>query len=88
MTEIFNFYRHQLAIDGIRYIKLDVEYNVQEIFGFAEFIANLDKNAAKVEHSVYDYVVYDSSLLEKPFDLAMCNELDVKMFLKYQDVFG
>ena len=58
VTEIINFYRHQLAIDGIRYIKLDgEEYYVQEIFDSAEFIANLDKNAVKVEHSVYDYVV-------------------------------
>ena len=83
VTEIINFYRHQLAIDGIRYIKLDgEEYYVQEIFDSTEFIANLDKNAVKVEHSVYDYVVYDSSLVEKPFALALDNDPDVKMFFK------
>ena len=83
VTETINFYRHKLAIDGIRYIKLDgEEYYVQEIFDSAEFIANLDKNAVKVEHSVYDYVVYDSSLVEKPFALALDNDPDVKMFFK------
>ena len=83
VTETINFYRHQLAIDGIRYIKLDgEEYYVQEIFDSAELIANLDKNAVKVEHSVYDYVVYDSSLIEKPFALALDNDPDVKMFFK------
>ena len=83
VTETINFYRHQLAIDGIRYIKLDgEEYYVQEIFDSAEFIANLDKNAVKVEHSVYDYVVYDSSLVEKPFALALDHDPDVKMFFK------
>ena len=81
VTETINFYRHQLAIKWIRYIKLDAEeYYVQEIFDSAEFTANLDKNAVKVEHSVYDYVVYDSSLVEKPFALALDNNPDVKMF--------
>ena len=83
VTETINFYRHQLAIDGICYIKLDgEEYYAQEIFESAEFIANLDKNAVNVEHSVYDYVVYDSSLVEKPFVLALDNDPDVKMFFK------
>ena len=93
VTETINFYRHQLAIDGICYIKLDgEEYYVQEILESVEFIANLDKNAVNVEHSVYDYVVYDyvvydyvvydSSLVEKPFALALDNDPDVKMFFK------
>lgn len=57
MTETINYYRYQLAMDGIRYIKLnDEEYYVQERVDPAEFLANLDKNAVKVEHSVYDYL--------------------------------
>lgn len=83
VVEIIHFYRHALAIDGIQYIKLDgEEYYVQEIFDSIELIANLDRNAVKVEHSVYDYVVYDSSFVEKPFALALDHDSDVKMFFK------
>ena len=45
-------------------------------------LANLDRNAVKVEHSVYDYVVYDSSTVEKPVAVALDNDPDVKMFFK------
>lgn len=56
--ELIRNHRHALAIDGIRYVKLDgQEYYVQEIFDTAELIANLDRNAVKGEHSVYDYVI-------------------------------
>lgn len=83
VTEIIKNNRHALAIDGISYIKLDgKEYYVQEIFDTAELIANLDRNAVKVEHSVYDYIVYDSSFIERPFAVALDNDPDVKMFFK------
>lgn len=58
------------------------EYYVQEIFDTTELLANLDRNAVKVEHSVYDYVVYDSSTVEKPVAVALDNDPDVKMFFK------
>lgn len=81
--ELIRNHRHALAIDGIRYVKLDgQEYYVQEIFDTAELIANLDRNAVKVEHSVYDYVVYDSSTVEKPMAVALDHDPDVKMFFK------
>ncbi len=87
-AEIINKNRHSLAIDGIGYIKLDgEEYYVQEIFDTEELIANLDRNAVKVEHSVYDYVVYDSSTVERPFAVALDNNPDVKMFFKIPDRF-
>ncbi len=87
-AEIVNNNRHLLAIDGIGYIKLDgEEYYVQEIFDTEELIANLDRNAVKVEHSVYNYVVYDSSTVERPFAAALDNNPDVKMFFKIPDRF-
>lgn len=87
-TEIIRNHRHALAIDGIRYIKLDgQEYYVQEIFDSSELIANLDRNAVKVEHSVYDYIVYDSSSIERPFAVALDNDPDVRMFFKIPDHF-
>ncbi len=87
-TKIIKNNRHALAIDGISYIKLDgQEYYVQEIFNSEEIIANLDRNAVKVEHSVYDYIVYDSSSVERPFAIALDNDPDVKMFFKIPDRF-
>ena len=50
-------------VDGISYRKLyGEEYYVQEIFDSAELIANLDRNVAPVDHSVYDHIVYDSTV--------------------------
>lgn len=87
-TEIIRNNRHVLAIDGISYVKLaGKEYYVQEIFDTTELIANLDRNAVKVEHSVYDYIVYDSSTIERPFAVALDNDPDVKMFFKIPDRF-
>ncbi len=87
-TETIKNNRHMLAIDGISYIKLDgQEYYAQEIFDTEEFIANLDRNAVKVDHSVYDYIVYDSSSIERPFAVALDNDPDVKMFFKIPERF-
>lgn len=87
-TEIIRNNRHALAIEGISYIKLDgQEYFAQQIFDTDELIANLDRNAVKVEHSVYDYIVYDSSTIERPFAVALDNDPDVKMFFKIPDNF-
>ncbi len=86
--EIIRNNRHALAIDGISYVKLDgKEYYVQEIFDTTELIANLDRNAVKVEHSVYDYIIYDSSSIERPFAVALDNDPDVKMFFKIPERF-
>lgn len=83
LTEVIQNNRHALAIDGIRYIKLDgEEYYVQEIFEASELMANLDKNAVAVDHSVYDYVIYDSDTIERPFAIALDNDPEVKMFFK------
>lgn len=83
VLEIIQRNRHALAIDGIKYIKLaGEEYAVQEIFSSEELIANLDRNAVAVKNSVYDYVIYDSSTVEKPFAVALDEDPDVKMFFK------
>lgn len=88
VTEIILNVRHTLAIDGISYKKLyGEEYFVQEIFDNEELIANLDRNAIPVEHSIYDYIVYDSTTVEKPFALALDDDPDVKMFFKLPDRF-
>lgn len=79
---------YSLAIDGISYKKLyGAEYYVQEIFDSAELIANLDRNAVAVDHSVYDYIVYDSPTIERPFALDLDDDPDVKMFFKLPSCF-
>lgn len=80
--EIISRNRHSLAIDGIKYVKLaGEEYYVQEIFDSSELIANLDKNAVSVNHSVYDYLIYDSGV-ESRFAESLDQDPDVKMFFK------
>ncbi len=79
---------HQHEIDGIRYIKLDgEEYYLQEIFEAEELMANLDKNAVAVKNSAYDYIIYDSETVERPFAIALDNDPDVKMFFKIPEKF-
>ena len=86
--EIIKHNRHALAIDGIKYVKLDgQEYYAQEIFDSAELVANLDKNAVAVNRSIYDHIIYDSSTIEKPFAKALDDDPDVKMFFKIPDRF-
>ena len=80
--EIISRNRHSLAIDGIKYVKLaGEEYYVQEIFDSEELLANLDRNAVEVEHSVYDYLIYDSGV-ESRFAKSLDEDPDVKIFFK------
>lgn len=82
VLEIIARNRHELAIDGIKYVKLaGQEYYAQEIFDSQEFIAYLDRNAISVEHSIYDYLIYDSGV-ESRFAKSLDDDLDVKMFFK------
>lgn len=81
--EILNENRYALAIDGIKYIKLAGEkYYALHVFDSKELLANLDKNAIAVKNSVYDYIIYDSDTVEKPFAVALDNDPEVKMFFK------
>lgn len=88
LSEVIQNNCYQLDIDGISYQRLAGEdYYVQEIFETEELMANLDRNAVEVNKSVYDYVVYDSSTIEKPFAVALDNDPDVKLFFKIPERF-
>ena len=88
VLDIITKNRHALAIDGIKYIKLaGQEYYAQEIFDSREFYGYIDRNAVAVEHSVYNYLLYDSKTVEKPFAEDLDNDPDVKMFFKIPDRF-
>ncbi|WP_317854479.1 DEAD/DEAH box helicase family protein [Chakrabartyella piscis] len=87
--EIIKHNRHELAIDGIKYVKLQgQEYYAMEIFDTEELSANLDRNAVEVENSMYNYVVYDSATIEKPFAVALNDDPDVKLFFKIPSKFA
>ena len=83
-VQIIKQTRYELAIDGIKYLKLDGEaYYLQGIFDSSKLMATLDKNAVADKNSVYDYVIYDSSTVEKPFAKALDDDdEDIKMFFK------
>lgn len=82
VLEIIRRNRHTMAIDGIKYIRLaDEEYFAQEVFDSSELIAYLDKNAVPVKNSIYDYVIYDSSV-ESRLAQKLDNDPDVRMFFK------
>lgn len=86
--EIIRNNRHSMAIEGIKYIKLEgKEYFIQEIFNKKEFKANLDKDAIAVNHSIYDYVIYDSDTIEKIFALELDDDPDMKLFFKIPSKF-
>ena len=96
--EIIARNRHDLAIDGISYIKLDgQEYWIQEIFNFNDKVngygdvampaltASADR-AIAVESSVYDHVVCESGI-EKSFAQSLDKDPDVKLFFKIPERF-
>ena len=90
VIDIFKEVQAKTIIEGIYYIKnKDEEYCIQEVFSASEIIAYLEKNALKIEHNKtpYDYVVYDSETVEKPFAKALDNDPTVKMFFKFPSRF-
>lgn len=91
VTKIINFNKSNLSIDGIKYTKVEgQEYSWTEVFNMEdtrEVIAFLDSNAVAVANSLYDYIIYDSTTVEKPFAEALDADPDVKMFFKIPDKF-
>ncbi|WP_375651597.1 DEAD/DEAH box helicase family protein [Bartonella sp. LB28NMGDW] len=82
IEEILNKTHVNLTIDGIKYLKLvGQEYSVQELFTSEELVANLERTAVVSEKSVYDHVVYESSV-EKEFAQSLENDPEVRLFFK------
>lgn len=74
---------HRLLVDGIKYERLDgdgpeTEWEMR-LFENEELVSYLD--AIAVEHSVYDYVVYDSQI-EREFAKRLDQREDIKIFVK------
>ena len=91
VTKIINYVRANECIDGITYTKQEGKsYSFVDVFDLesnSEMFAYLDKNAVAVQHSLYDYVIYDNSSVEKDFAQELDNDSEVKLFFKIPDKF-
>jgi type III restriction enzyme len=81
-AESINRCKRLALVDGIKYQRLgDEYYYAQELFEKEELTGYL-KNMLKVERSVYEYVIYDSATIEKPFAEQLENNHAVKVYAK------
>ena len=69
-----------MLIDGIKYTQLEEEYS-QELFLEEELYGYLKKNLLESQHSIYDYVVYDSER-EREFAESLEKDPEVKLYAK------
>jgi type III restriction enzyme len=79
---------HRLLVDGIKYERIvgsgpDTEWEMM-LFKNEEFINYL--TALKVNHSLYEYVVYESEV-ERDFARKLDEREDIKLFVKLPDWF-
>ena len=91
VAKLINYVRANECIDGITYTKIPGKsYSFTELFDLenqTEITAFLDKNAVAVDHSIYDYIIYDNSNVERNFALELDNDTQVKLFFKIPDKF-
>jgi type III restriction enzyme len=83
VAAILKYELHQLIVDGIKYERIpstepESEWR-QELFKNEELINYLA--ALQVNHSVYEYVVYDSEV-EREFARKLDDRDDIKLFVK------
>lgn len=79
-AKLINKVLGELIVDGIKYTKTGESYS-QELFKNEELFGYLEKNLVKTEHSVYDYIIYDSEV-EKCFAERLDHDPEVKFFAK------
>lgn len=81
-TEAINRTKQLALVDGIRYHRLgDAVYYAQELFEKEELVGYL-KNTVESTRSPYDYVVYDSETVERPFAEQLESNEAVKVYAK------
>lgn len=71
-ARLINDEKAKIVVEHIAYNKLDCVYEPAEVFATSTLRGKLDTNAIPVEHSIYDFVIYDSDG-EKKF----AHELDI-----------
>jgi type III restriction enzyme len=83
VAAILKYELHRLLVDGIKYERLDgtgpeVEWEMM-LFKNEELISYL--TALQVQHSLYEYVVYDSEV-EREFARKLDEREDIELFVK------
>jgi type III restriction enzyme len=88
VAAILKYELHRLLVDGIKYERIHGPVSESEwemmLFKNEEVINYL--TALKVNHSVYDYVVYESEV-EREFAKRLDEREDIKLFVKLPDWF-
>lgn len=82
--------KNQVVAKGIKYTKRPAsEWYTMDILAVGDLRAYLDQNAWKPLHhkSLYNYVVYDSSSIEKPYAVELDRSEQVKVFAKLPKAF-
>lgn len=79
-AKLINKVMSMMIVDGIKYTKIDDSYS-QELFKNDELFGYLESNLLEAEHSVYDYIIYDSDV-EKEFAKRLDKDPEVKLYTK------
>ena len=87
VIDVFKNVQAKVIINNIKYKTNNKEYSIIEVFNKDEIIVY--KNALKLQNnkSPYDYVIYDSKTVEKPFAKKLDEDDKVKMFFKLPSSF-
>ncbi|MCB5265092.1 MAG: DEAD/DEAH box helicase family protein [Candidatus Cloacimonetes bacterium] len=82
-VECINKAKGLALVDGIKYQRIGDDYfYAQELFENEELFGYLSRNMLESKKSPYEYVVYDSATVEKPFAERLEQNEAVKVFAK------
>jgi type III restriction enzyme len=88
-VEAVNKTKRLALVDGIKYQRIgDDYYYAQELFENEELFGYVSRNMLLSQKSPYEYVVYDSSTVEKPFAERLEQNEAVKVFAKLPSWFN
>lgn len=88
-VEAINKTKRLALVDGIKYQRIgDDYYYAQELFENEELFGYVSRNMLLSQKSPYEYVVYDSSTVEKPFAERLEQNEAVKVFAKLPSWFN
>ena len=82
--------KNEVVTKGIKYTRLpESDWYTMDILAVSDLRAYLDQNAWEPSHhkSLYNYVVYDSSTVERPYAMALDRSEMVKVFAKLPSKF-
>ena len=82
-TEAINRTKRLALVDGIKYQRIgDDYYFTQELFENEELFGYVSQNMLESQKTPYEYIVYDSTTVERPFAESLEKNKAVKVFAK------